>query len=105
MSFPFNTWLRIVEYRDFFDLPRYMLVTENDSSYWILDCAFNEEIDEYPEDYLAFCAGNTREAAAELFARNAMNPIAEPVSKIIIPLTCVQFDETRRKSCFVREQP
>ena len=46
-------WLPIIAYRDFWDVPRICLV-DHDGTTLLFDCAFDEEVEDYPDEYRVF---------------------------------------------------
>ncbi len=47
-----NSWVPII-YRGFWDVPRIFLFQFQDKQF-LFDCAFSEELDDYPDDYQVF---------------------------------------------------
>ena len=43
-------WIRIVDYREFYDVPR-MFVVERSGSLLLFDCPFDADLDAYPPQY------------------------------------------------------
>jgi len=54
--------IEIVEYRDFYDVPRIFIVEFNRKTY-LFDCPFDEEVDDYGDSYtvMELPAGTARE--------------------------------------------
>ena len=46
-------WLPILEYREFYDLPRLILV-ETDDRFLLLDCPFEDGFDDYAADFFVY---------------------------------------------------
>lgn len=44
----------IIEYRDFYDMPRAMLVQDDAGRRFFFDCPFDEEADEYPDVFVVY---------------------------------------------------
>ena len=89
-----SDWIDILAYRDFSDVPRMFLVVV-DGRTLLFDCAFDDELDEYPADYTVYELRNFRTDAlphdwTEL-------PRREAACKGRIPVRSVVFDATRRK--------
>jgi hypothetical protein len=45
-----SDWLAIREYRDFWDVPR-MILLDVDGHHLLLDCEFDEDLEDYRDDY------------------------------------------------------
>jgi hypothetical protein len=48
-----DEWIDIVAYRDFCDVPRIFLIVV-DKRTILLDCPFDERLDEYPDEYAVY---------------------------------------------------
>ena len=65
-------WYRIVAYRDFHDVPRYVLVTNaTEDAFWILDAGFDNATDAYSTIYTIHDAGRALDEATANFERHA----------------------------------
>lgn len=89
-----HNWLPI-RYRDFYDVPR-LIVIELDTAIFVLDCPFDETLDEYPDQYLVY--------RLPLDAKVKLNDLADwrPVLSGLtslgsVRLDAVRFDESKRK--------
>lgn len=85
-------WTPILEYRDFYDVPRMILVRAGDR--WILlDCPFDDDADDYSLTYKVYeLASDPREAeSADWRPLTASGRFLNEV-----PVDAVEFDETRR---------
>ena len=47
-----DTWLPIT-YRDFYDVPR-MILVEYEGAFYLFDCPFNDEMDDYPSHFTVY---------------------------------------------------
>lgn len=100
-----NEWHRIVAYRDFHDVPRLVLVAnEAGDAFWILDAGFDDAIDEYSPIYTIHGAGRTLEEAMATYESQLGESVSLPALGCI-PVTHVQFDETRRGALKLTSQP
>lgn len=99
MKFPTHQWLTIVEYREFFDIPRYFLASDG-RSYWVLDGSFDDAKDEYSNEFVVRFAGTSESEARELFAQQAVNPALSDDGLMTIATKHFQFDKTNRAECF-----
>lgn len=84
-----------IQYRGFWDVPRIFLVAARDQLF-LFDCAFNEELDDYPDEYQVF----------ELL-RGADDPLPQDWTTLAdratarlgtVPVSDVMFDPTRRQA-------
>lgn len=87
-------WIDVLAYRDFWDQPRIFFVRV-EGNLILFDCAFDEEIEDYPDDYLIYRMPEMTESEWEGswagIARRANEQLG------VIPLSNVRFDDTRRK--------
>jgi hypothetical protein len=82
-----------ISYRGFHDVPR-IFVTRHHGQMYLFDCAFDEQIDDYPEQYQVFLMPELADADlpkdwTTLSAR-ALRHLGP------IPIADVQFDPSRR---------
>lgn len=93
--FPFDTPLAIVEYRDFRDVPRVILVAGG-PGYWMLNASFDDELDDFSPDYALSFAGSDREQARTSFDRVCKGQMT---ADVVDRIACgrVEFDPTRRR--------
>jgi hypothetical protein len=100
-----HEWHRIVAYRDFHDVPRYVLVAnETEDAFWILDAGFDDAIDEFSSIYTIHGAGRALDEAMASFESHAGESVSLPALGCI-PVAHVQFDETRRLALKLTSQP
>jgi len=100
-----NEWHRIVVYRDFHDVPRYLLAAnEAGDAFWILDAGFDETVDEYSSVYTIHGAGSTLDAALASFESQADRSGPLPALGCI-PVAHVQFDGTLRAALRLTSRP
>lgn len=85
-------------YRDFYDVPRLMLVADRDSYRWIFECLFDEEADEYSDFYSVYPVGPevSDEEAVSLHLKDGANH-----HQAIVPVSAMRFDESNRRSFFL----
>ncbi len=103
-AIPTLTWLRIVEYASFHDVPRSMLVLDREMAFWIFDSGFDDAIDDYSEQLKVYRIGHDAAAARDAFrVRDADGNIQgfEPLETIA--LNRFEFDETRRNAIFIHK--
>ena len=100
-----NAWYRIVAYRDFHDVPHYVLATNaTEDAFWILDAGFDHASDAYASIYTIHDAGRALSEATACFERHAGDSAALPALGCI-PVAHVQFDETRRGALKLTSPP
>ncbi|UHQ18720.1 hypothetical protein LVB87_11035 [Lysobacter sp. KIS68-7] len=98
-------WYRIVAYRDFHDVPRYLLATNDaEDAFWILDAGFDDVVDDYSTIYTIHGAGSTLDEAMACFERHAGDTSSLPAFGCI-PVEHVQFDETRHGALKLTSPP
>jgi hypothetical protein len=88
------TWAPI-SYRGYYDVPRIFL-TRYEGEFYLFNCPFSEELDDYPDDYDVFLMPtDTHEENLPtdwtLVAGLAVRRLGS------VPVTSVTFDSTRRK--------
>lgn len=71
MTFPSGS-LTVIGCRDFHDVPRFILGMDELSNYWIFDCAFDDDMDEYPDEYKVYVAGHDRKDAEHVMKHHLM---------------------------------
>ncbi|MFC3816261.1 hypothetical protein [Lysobacter sp. GCM10012299] len=100
-----NEWYAIIAYRDFHDVPRYVLAAnEAGDAFWILDAGFDDTVDEYSSIYTIHGAGSMLDEAMATFESHAVRAISLPALGCV-PIAQVQFDETRRDALKLTSQP
>lgn len=99
MKMPVATWLSIVVYADFCDVPRWALAGNNDAGFWLLDSQFDDDADEYPPFFRAKFVGTELEAARAVFDTGTIGDVA---AAEVIALDEIQFDPTVRASVMRR---
>ena len=84
-------WLPIIEYRDFWDVPRIFFVRKN-GVLLLFDCEFNDQKEDYSDEYKVYIM-------PELPAGESWKGIFERATEYLgnVPVDKVNFDETRRK--------
>ena len=84
---------RILAYREFHDLPRLMWVADEASRQWVLDCPFDDALDEYAAEYRVHTLDADVEAAAEPWEKHALGLLPMVGT---VPVAALQFDATHR---------
>ena len=84
--------LPILEYRDYYDLPRLILVAAADR-FLLLDCPFDEAADDYPTDYAVY------ELASD--PRESFGPdwrLLSATGRLLgrVPVASIRFDPAHR---------
>jgi hypothetical protein len=87
-------WLPILEYRDFHDVPRLILVSVNER-FLLLDCPFDQALDEYPPDYDVYELDADPRRSAGTDWRGLVG-----TGRILgrVPVGSIAFDPTRREA-------
>ena len=84
-----------IRYRGFWDVPRIFLV-EHGSQTFLFDCAFDEDLDDYPDNYKVYSMPEIPDAELPkdwtLLVDRARRYLGE------IPVNRVRFDTTLRRS-------
>ncbi|WP_313460001.1 hypothetical protein [Stenotrophomonas sp.] len=93
---PTGSLLKIVEYRDFYDVPRRILALDQGGAFWIFDSVFNDEIDDYEDHFTLYLAGQEPDQAKALFAQHCEGSYGQAL--LDLPVTEVLFDATKRAS-------
>jgi hypothetical protein len=89
----FDMWSDI-NYRDYWDQPRIFFV-HKDGQLILFDCAFDHEIDDYPEFYSVYLMP---QLSADEFAGSWVGLWRKAVRKLgEVPVDKVQFDATKRR--------
>jgi len=89
-----NWWFDIIEYRIFHDAPRLILVANEVGDLWIMDCQFDDELDEYPDSYDLFFIGK-KDGDTDVLDEYVQQGCGEYVQSVRVK--DVEFDESRRK--------
>ena len=98
-------WYRILAYRDFHDVPRYVLVANDaEDAFLILDAGFDEALDDHSPIYTIHDAGSDPAEASAAFERHAAGSIELPATGCI-PVEHVAFDETGRAALKLTSPP
>lgn len=100
MMVPTDVWLTVVSYRDFYDIPRLILVADQQSKCWMLDCSFDDDRDEYSTSYNTYFVGYESDQAQAIFERHAKGATGEVVG--IVPVMDIEFDATKRRLLKIR---
>ena len=91
------SWLDIVEYGDFYDIPHCFVVEREDVLY-IFDCPFDERLDDYGAEYEVLRLPDfARDLAATHFTPwEHVLSLGDRVGSVLV--AAVQFDGTRRRA-------
>lgn len=97
MNIPHDVELQIVCCRGYWDFPRHLLARDPDGQFWLLDCRFSVEKDNYEDHFAVIHCGSDAAAAAQRFSVEAMTgtPV-DAVGHVLVKY--VRFDETRERS-------
>jgi hypothetical protein len=107
MKIPSKEWLAIVEYRDFYDVPRLILASSSSTSFWIFDSGFEDDNDEYSSEYLVCFAGHEigeakrkfKQYAEDANSRECVDLRASALMRL--PVSGVRFDPSKRKKLLI----
>ncbi|MGH8079339.1 MAG: hypothetical protein ACREP7_02110 [Lysobacter sp.] len=97
MRVPVDQWLPIVEYRDFHDIPRWILAGDADAGYWLLGAGFDDDADEYPSRFAVDFIGNDLSAALDAFRRSGPSG-----ARYSVAVSDIEFDASRRARLMFR---
>ena len=95
---PMVQWLTIVRYGNFHDVPRYILALDRDLVFWLFDCPFDENLDDYRDTFSAFRIGTDSVVARDCYTNNS---IAESDVLADIRVEQIEFDDTLRNKMFL----
>jgi hypothetical protein len=84
-------WLPI-QYRDFYDIPR-MLVVEYANRLYLFDAPFDDEADAYADHYTVYRLAESSRNKLELDSWASLTCSGEKVG--LVPVATVEFDESR----------
>jgi len=88
------TWTPI-QYRGFWDVPRIFLVAASDRLF-LFDCAFSEELDDYPDEYIVFVLP---EGTDDSLPQDWTTLVDRATARLgTVPVSEVTFDPTRRQA-------
>jgi hypothetical protein len=87
-------WLPI-EYRGFHDIPR-MVVVKWESALYLLDCPFDEEIDNFSPRFTVYLLPLDIESQLSEMSWESLPGIGERFGEI--PVDIVEFDSSRRRA-------
>lgn len=97
LDIPRDVDLQIVSYRGYWDFPRYLLAQDSEGEFWLLDCRFSDEKDDYEDCFALIHCGRDAAVAAQRYGVQAMTDTPADVVGHV-PVKYVRFDETRRRS-------
>lgn len=85
------------KYRDFWDVPR-MIVLEHNQIWYLLLCVFDEQTEDYADTYSVFVVEPVTARALDSRHGSWMHILSQSQSPLgSIPLNAVTFDDTRRQ--------
>ncbi len=88
-----TSWLEI-RYREFYDIPRAMVVDWNGDTY-LFDCAFDYDEDEYEASYTVYLLPD--EVSSQL-GETSWTDLGHRGARVgAVPTSAAQFDATRRR--------
>jgi len=101
---PKDTWLAIVTYRGFWDIPRLILVTDYERRFWMLDCVFEEDRDEYSSEFKVYFVGEDLAIACDVLDRHGRG-VENYEEKLIFrqPVKNIEFDPASRFRIILRD--
>jgi hypothetical protein len=88
-------WIPIVEYRDFYDVPRAFIVAPRQGLFWFFDCRFDETIDDYPTSFQVYSIEGQDVDQLPADWRKLCSMSKAKLGEV--PLSFIKFDTTRRK--------
>ena len=88
-------WINILEYRDFYDVPRVFMVCFQ-AKLFLFDCPFDEGIDDYPDEYEVFELPHDFTEHAPSDWRRIQSFASKHLGTV--RLNEIEFDETRREA-------
>ena len=94
MSVENGRQMRIVAYRDFYDVPRCILAKDQGGEFWILDCAFVDEVDDYSTHYRLYPVGRDEQFAAEAMREHLAGRTGTVQCEVEVAR--LNFDSTKR---------
>lgn len=100
---PHHHHFTIIEYRDFFDVPRCILAKDERGTYWLLKSPFDDVTDEYSENYSLFEAGQEEAYARTAYYRHCSGDLRD--ATVVLPVASLEFDATKRASFRVSPAP
>ncbi len=91
----------ILEYRDFYDIPRAFIIEPQRGMLLYFDCAFDEDRDDYDDTFkVAVLRSTERSSLPKDWGK--LDLLANIGS---VPTTTVHFDDTRRKEVIIEGLP
>jgi hypothetical protein len=91
--------ITIVSYRDFYDIPRLILGVDEKSRYWIFDCEFNDDLDEYGNRYVVYPAEVTEDSIKSIFDLHVKGDRGDADG--VITVAAMEFDPSRRQNFYI----
>jgi hypothetical protein len=89
-----SEWLTI-RYRGYYDIPR-MIVVRKDLSLFLLECPFDQSIDEYSSHFTIYRLPLDLESQLDTMSWAHLSSLGERLGQI--PVDLVEFDATRRNA-------
>ena len=90
-----SNWARIIQYRDFYDLPRIFLL-DYDGQFLLFDCRFDQQADEYSLEYEVFSLPQLSEQELRGSWEELTLKANFYLGRIAVPL--VEFDRTKHQA-------
>ncbi|MGN6152490.1 MAG: hypothetical protein ACTHOH_10855 [Lysobacteraceae bacterium] len=81
-----------------------MLFIDREFVFWLLNCPFDRELDDYGPDFALFRIGHDARIAGERLHHDGLEEDPPPPDARF-PLSRVEFDETRRERVFLHRDP
>ena len=104
MKAPLLQRMRIIRHSDFYDIPHHIIAIDNDFFFWVLVSPFDEHIDDYSAEFVLYCVGTDSHAARDIYEMHVTDDSkAMPGSFSKIPVSNVEFDETKRNWLFIHK--
>lgn len=90
-----SDWLPILEYRDFYDLPRAFVVRRNGREV-LFDCPFDAAVDDYPKEYAVYELTNEGERLRKMKSWSSLAEHGTRLGKVSVDT--VAFDASKRSA-------
>ncbi|WP_282296868.1 hypothetical protein [Stenotrophomonas sp. PS02289] len=92
----------IVDYRDFYDVPRRILAKDDAGQYWVFSSFFDEDVDEYQDRFSLYFAGSDLAEAKVAFVKHCEFESGQPL--ISVSILRFAFDATTRSAFTIVER-
>jgi hypothetical protein len=102
ISAPTLQRLRISAYSGFCDVPRRIVALDREFVFWLFDCAFDDDADDYSVDYAVYRIGSDSMQAKYAFqSPSVADALPHESFASTVPVANVEFDATVRNALFV----